>query len=281
MLKLNSMLSLHPRSGEEAPGNEAANRPLKLTDDVPKTIGVLGCKGGVGASTIAANLAIRAVSLTRRPVRVLDANLQQPDLALLMNLPVQNTLLDLVAKQGNLDEKLLEMCVTRSEQDAMPGLLAPPPSGEAVAATDLSTIAACLVELGGTDCHWFIDLPKQLDGHLVNLLDLCDSLVLVLEPTLASFAAADRWLTFLKDLGRSQSEIRLLLNRTGSKSGAVLETQTSKSFAGYELYSVPNAYQLFEECLTAGKCFSIEYPKHRISSVLTEVCKSVLGRSER
>src|SRR5207237_4023871 len=82
---------------------------------------------------------------------------------------------------------------------------------------NLSKLAERIDTLRTFSAGLVIDLPKHVDRHLVETLDKCETILLVLESTITSVAAAKRWLKVLGELGYGKAKIRLIVNRSGSK----------------------------------------------------------------
>ena len=75
-----------------------------------KVIGILGAKGGVGATTVSINMAAALASTAaNKTISLLDANLQQPDAACLLNCTPRYSLLDL-ARRSALDDEVIAAC---------------------------------------------------------------------------------------------------------------------------------------------------------------------------
>jgi Mrp family chromosome partitioning ATPase len=107
-------------------------------------IGVLGAKGGVGTTTVALNLAA-ALSLNRGNTTIVDANLQQPELAHLTGQNIVHTLSDLLVRKTNFDRPLFEACVQElSSTKSKLNLLSPPLSGEAGVKFNLTDLSDCM-----------------------------------------------------------------------------------------------------------------------------------------
>ena len=75
-------------------------------------IGVLGSKGGTGATTLSVNL---AAALSRSlpeetSVSLLDANFHQPDAALYLNCRPEHTLTELLSRAQNLEPHVVDAC---------------------------------------------------------------------------------------------------------------------------------------------------------------------------
>lgn len=147
-------------------------------------IGVLGVKGGVGTTTVSVNLACALAQLRAYQVTLFDANVQQPDAACLLNRHPRFSILDLLSRQ-TLDDELLAACCESLALDGKGTLrLISPPSdaGQAlqIESRDITNLLAALKEQS-QPAYWVVDLPRNIDSHLVATLDLMSHIVLVLE----------------------------------------------------------------------------------------------------
>jgi len=241
-------------------------------------IGVLGAKGGVGATTISINLAAAmALGSTRGTISLLDANLQQPDAACLLNCTPRYSLLDL-ARRSALDAEVIAACaeniVLEPAKLARQFRLFSPPldANQAlqVSLADVCRLLGFFKELPGS-C--VVDLPRSVNLDLVSMLDLCDCIVLVLEPTVTALAAARRWLDVFQDLGIASDRLVALLNRSGGKLKEI-EQQLSTDLNGIPLLRLPNAYEACESASIEGVPVLAKYPRIALSKAIDEVLSS-------
>jgi len=215
-------------------GAEVAVAPL---------VAVLGAKGGVGASTIALNLAA-AAGASGESATLVDAHFQVPDLANLVGSEASHSLLELTSRGSNIDQLLFQACrMDLVANNPSVGALLPPSDGSAFLHSDLTQLAACLDQVRPFGGVFFVDVPKHLDRHLVTLLDSCTKIILVFEATISGVAACRRWLQTFLELGYESDRIMLVVNRAGSKY-KVVEEQLGTCFADKQIWKIPNASSL-------------------------------------
>ncbi|HEY9868405.1 MAG TPA: P-loop NTPase [Candidatus Obscuribacterales bacterium] len=237
---------------------------MSPAENVRRIIGVLGAKGGVGATTTAINLAW-SLSASGRRTTLIDAVLQQPDVATMLGCEPQYTLADLLARAEAVDAEMFRACCVDFPTGAgSVSLLSPPPDGHAAVRCNLSQLAVLLDAARTFSGVCVLDLPRHLDRHLVSVLDRLSVIVVVFEPTLAAVAAAQRWLGTLAELGYRDESVVCLLNRSGSGVRAV-EQECLRLFAGRTLVKVPNAFRLAERLSTDGEPPVITQPRQAYS----------------
>ncbi len=246
-------------------------------------IGVLGSKGGVGSTTLAINIAAafsRMLEKTQNAVTIIDANLQQPDVALMLACEPKNSMNELLKRTSNLEPQIIEACRNDVPCTGNIKLISPPIDGNAATRFDVSQLAPCISDVSRTAFGTIIDLPKTIGRPLVMLLDACDVIVLVVEPNLSSIAATKRWLSAFADLGYDPAKIILVANRLGSKS-KLLENQLNLSFAGQLCAKIPNAYAVNEICSIEGEPLILRNPKEAYSKAVRALADQTLLRLAR
>lgn len=244
-----------------------------------KVIGVLGAKGGVGATTISINLAAAlAISSSKETISLLDANLQQPDAACLLNCNPRYSLLDLTRRSAEallIDTEVIAACAEAialgpSKSGSQFRLFSPPLDANQalqISLADVGSLLGTFKELPGI-C--VIDLPRSVNLDLVSMLDLCDCIVLVLEPTVTALAAARRWFDVFQDLGITSDRLVAVLNRSGGKLKEI-EKQLSADLNGVQLLRLPNAYEACESASIEGVPVLAKYPRIAFSKAIDDL----------
>jgi pilus assembly protein CpaE len=240
----------------------------------PCIIGVLGTKGGIGASTLAINIAIKLAELNASGTTTLmDANLQQPDLSIMLARQSEYSLVDLLAKGGAIDRQVFEACCSEVPGSTLK-IVSPPNDGKAGTKINLTDLVRCLSHIRTLSNRWIIDLPNNLDHHLVTMMDLCSLIVLVFEANLTSIAALKRWLDIFNELEYSLEKRIVVLNRSGAKFGHI-EKQFSSSVDGKIIHRIPNNYEVSEGSCLDGEPIVIKFPKESYSKAVTKLASHI------
>ncbi|MEY2571247.1 MAG: pilus assembly protein CpaE, partial [Acidimicrobiaceae bacterium] len=114
--------------------------------EIGQIITVFSTKGGSGKSVIAANLAVVLARRSDRPVVLVDADLQFGDIAVMLKLAPQHTIVDAVGSIDRLDPGLLQNLLVRHEPSGLLVLPAPlePAFADQIAADDMVRIVDML-----------------------------------------------------------------------------------------------------------------------------------------
>jgi pilus assembly protein CpaE len=182
-----------------------------------KVITVFSTKGGAGKSVIAANL---AVVLARRspekPVVLVDADLQFGDVAVMLKLAPQHTIVDAVGSLDRLDPTLLNQFLMRHEPSGLQILPAPlePSFADQISAAEMIQI----IRLLRTYCSYvIIDTPAYFNEVVLGLIEESDEVLLVAGMDIPNIKNVKIGLQTLRLLNVPMSKLHLVLNRANSK----------------------------------------------------------------
>jgi pilus assembly protein CpaE len=261
-------------SSSQANFTQAKERQEQTKETMAPAIAVLGAKGGVGTTSIAINLAI-AIASGRMRTTIIDAHLQRPTLVHLLGTEPQHTLLELVDRRTHLDESLFRACTAEVDHLLPVRFISPPLNGSGGVKTNLTELTEVFERIRSYSDVWVIDVPPNLDRHLVTMLDCCSKIALVFEATVAGVATCRRWLEVFKELGYDDKKVICVLNRAGSKFRAV-EDQLNEVFADQKLFKIPNSAQLLWQSSTRGIPSLLLQPKSPYARSIIKVAQAAV-----
>jgi DNA-binding response OmpR family regulator len=194
-------------------------RPLPVSTAVGSntTVAVFSAKGGLGVTTLAINLAIAIHQSTKQPVLVAEFRPGQGLLA--MDLGYQkpdgyNRILSLPVPEISIKDIEREFVTHNS---GVRILLSSNQPGDAVyqgAVRSFSALASCLSSLPG---YVILDLSPSLTHINQMVLDYCDIIILVVEPTAANAIQTRALIQDLQAKGFSPDQLKIaLVNRISS-----------------------------------------------------------------
>ena len=179
-----------------------------------KTVCVIKSVGGIGATSLLGQLAIRAAEQEQRfgrEVCLIDLDLQFGNAAFQLGLRPSLTFFDLVEAKDRLDAELLRTTTTTHASGlkviAAPSSLMPL---DAVASEQLIKILELAKSEFGTV---FLDLPSNWTNWSLSLLAQADLVLLITELSVSGLHRAKRQLDLLRDQDLSSVELRIVVNR--------------------------------------------------------------------
>lgn len=239
-----------------------------------KLITVFSPKGGVGKTTIAANL---AVTLAARSVRVclVDLDLGFGDIAITLQLFPARTIADAVTLEEGLDWSVLEPLLTPHRR-GFSTLVAPvqPDAKDSIPAALVSRI---LQILKANFDYVIVDTSPAFDEHVLQAFDETDELLLVTTldvPTLKNVKIACETLDLLNF---PRPRRHLVLNRADDKVGLSpekVETTLDMKIA----QSIPTSPEV-ANATNAGEPIVASHPKHPVSQAIQRLADEATGVS--
>ncbi len=181
-----------------------------------KVITVFSTKGGAGKSVLAANLAVTLARRSERPVVLVDADLQFGDVAVMLKLAPQHTIVDAVGSLDRLDSTLLQQFLMRHEPSGLLILPAPlePSFADQISASEMVQI----VELLRTFCEFVvIDTPAYFNEVVLGLIEESDEVLLIAGMDIPNIKNVKIGLQTLRLLNVPMTKLHLVLNRANSK----------------------------------------------------------------
>ena len=186
------------------------------TGDLGHVITVFSTKGGAGKSVIAANLAVVLARRSERPVVLVDADLQFGDIAVMLKLAPQHTIVDAVGSIDRLDASLLQNLLVKHEPSGVFVLPAPlePAFADQIGADEMVRI----VEMLRTFADFVVvDTPAYFNDVVLGLIEVSDDVLLVAGMDIPNIKNVKIGLQTLRLLNTPMSKLRLVLNRANSK----------------------------------------------------------------
>ena len=181
-----------------------------------RLITVFSTKGGAGKSVIAVNLAVTLARRSTRPVVLVDADLQFGDVAVMLKLAPQHTIVDAVNALDKLDGPLLQSLLARHDPSEL--LVMPAPLEPAFADQIGSSQMLRIIELlRQTSEFVVVDAPAYFNDVVLGLIEASDDVLLVAGMDIPNIKNVKIGLQTLRLLNIPLSKLKLILNRANSK----------------------------------------------------------------
>ena len=181
-----------------------------------KMVSFIGARGGVGTTTLSANLAWYLANRQSRRVALVDLDLQHGDCALLFNVATTPGLRDALANPLRLDPLLLERIMTKhGERLFLLGGEEPIHDNLQFAATAIDTLFSVL----RSQFHYVVvDVPRIASPAYRRALEIADRRVIVVDQTMRSMRDAVRLKKMFGEArndGQSEHRSIFIVNRVG------------------------------------------------------------------
>lgn len=215
-----------------------------------KVFAFLSCKGGSGATFLAANFAYVLASEFNKRVALIDLNLQFGDAAMFVSEShPPSDLAELSQQIHRLDASLLAASMLEVTPNFY--VLASPDKPEQSVAVQREHIDA-IVRLARQHYDFVVlDLPRALNGVSLQVLDMADTIFPVMQLTLPFARDGKRLLSVFRSLDYPRSKIRVVVNRY-EKGGDFSLEDLEKALDSKISYVVPNSYQAAASSVNLG-----------------------------
>ena len=179
-----------------------------------KMIAVFSPKGGIGCTTVAVNLGVAMAEAGHNTVLV-DGSLQFGDVAVMLNLKSNTTIIDLVERITELDYDLVGSVAT-SHSSGLKVLVAPsrPEMAELVTEEHIKKLLQALRLMYD---FVIIDTASSLNDVNLAMLDVADKIVLITQQNLPSLKNASRFFNLSDGLDYKHDKIMLVVNHGNPK----------------------------------------------------------------
>ncbi len=224
---------------------------------------VFSTKGGVGKTTVAANLGAAMAKAGRR-VCVVDADVASGDVALMLRLFPQRTIADLSELRGVIDAAGIRTLLTEHS----PGLsiMAAPLSVPDAAEVRSDEFGAALEVLRSQFDVVIVDTAPTFDDFALQALDLSELVVLVGNPDMLSLKNLKLAHSTLGLLGIDSDKIRLVLNRDEPSIGLSAK-QFSETLGLPVTLTLPNS-KAVTTALNNSEALVLTQPRNEVSKAL-------------
>ena len=275
-----SIRQVHSRESQKI-GRVAAVAQAKAastTDDRPpagRVVTLFSPKGGVGRTTIAANVAVAAATEMGLRVCLIDGSLQFGDIGVLLNLnPKNNSIADVARELAGDEEEALETMLM--EHSSGVRVLLAPPSPEMAELVTAEQLGRIIAAVRATHDLVVVDAWPWLHDSTLTFLDQSDVILLVSTLEITSIKNTRQFLAVIGQLGYPVSKIKLLLNRADSGYGIRMQDVESSLGRKFD-HTVASDWRTVIYALNRGVPFVTGAKQARVSEDVLAIARAVAG----
>ena len=243
-----------------------------------RVIVVTGSSGGVGSTSIAANLAAQLATEEDRSVVLMDLDLALGDADIYFDIIPEYTLSDMVQNISRLDESMLEKTMSRHKSGLF---LLPRPVQlqeiEDIRADSVRTVIELLKE-NYTDI--LIDTSKAFTPTDIVALTEATDILMVPQLDLRCLRNVVRLLSSFEEVEGLKEKVKVVINRAGLGNGEI-SLGKAKETIGTDIFAqVPNDYRNMVDVRNNGVPLCIQAPKAGVTQAIQAVCEKLEGEDE-
>jgi pilus assembly protein CpaE len=239
-------------------------------------ITVYGAKGGIGKTTIAANLATALAQVTGGSVALADMDTQFGDVAIMMDIPVERTIVELARRADEVDRELVRDYLVhhRSQVGILPAPF-DPSEWRDVSPDQMGKIVGVLAQ---THDFVVLDTPASFNDIVAVALDKANIVLLVSSMDISSIKNTVVVLKLLASSSFPQEKLKLTINHA-SASNSLKEEDVRNVLNQEVFWRIP-----YDEGVGAsvqlGKPVVMARPGARVSKSILDLA-AVLSGKER
>jgi|KBSSwiStaDraftv2_1062776.scaffolds.fasta_scaffold46245_5 pilus assembly protein CpaE len=234
--------------------DELSNRHSAVGTANAKVVSVIKSVGGVGATAMVSQLAIRFAANEAahgRGACLIDLDVQFGDVAFQLGLQPKLSLADLLEAGARLDGSLVR-ATTTEHQSGLRVIAAPPEMMplEGISSEHLTQIVDLATREFGTV---FVDLPTNWTNWSLSLVARSDLVLLVTELSVAGLNRAKRQLRLLDSQDLGGLDVRVIVNRFDKSQSRTIRPADVREALGRDVaYTVSNDFLLMRAAIDRG-----------------------------
>lgn len=243
-----------------------------------KIISFFSPKGGVGRTTISANLAVALHQSTGQPVVLVDGSLPFGDIAVILNMsPKAKTIADLVGSFDQVDAEVMES-VLAQHSTGIKVLLAPP-TPEAAELITGANIKKVLETLRESYAYVVVDTWPSFQEQVLTMLDVADVILTLMTLEITSLKNVRVFMEIAEKLGYDDQKVQLVANRNDS-SGGIKASDVEASLARKIPHTIVSDGRALVLAVNRGVPFVISHRDSQVAKDIFTLADKLSGASE-
>jgi pilus assembly protein CpaE len=246
---------------------------------VGRMIAVVGAKGGVGASTIAHNVAWAIARDLALDSVVIDLDLAFGTAGLDYNQDPLQGIANAVFSPDRLDTAVMDRLLSKCTDHL--SLLAAPATLERVYDFGEQAFDSIFDTLRMTTPCIVLDVPHQWSGWTKRALVGADDILIVAEPDLANLRNTKNMLNMLKASRPNDRTPLYCLNQVGMpKRPEINASEFAKAIESQPIAAIPFDSRMFGTAANNGQMIAEIAAGHRTTKMLLQIARRLTGRGE-
>jgi len=238
-----------------------------------RLISVLGTAGGVGATSIATNLAVELKSISGGNVTVVDLDYRFGQVATLLDVSPTYTIADLAQSPEQLEHQVIERALVEHASGVQ--VLSRPAH---FVQSDNITAANCvaiLTNLAEMNDYVVVDGPNRYDVGASAILDITDTMLMIIQLMVPSVRNAQRIIQGMREAGFNLDRTKLICNRVGKESGPLTQTDVEATLDKKIFSTIPDDWTAVSAAVNLGEPLSTLSPRTKVRMAIRELAENI------
>jgi pilus assembly protein CpaE len=251
----------------------AGPRATAAPESLGEVITVCGARGGLGATTVAVNLASRLSTLTAAETALVDLDLQRGDVATFLNLTPVHSLANFATAPSEIDDLFLSSALTRHPNGVF--VLPAPPEIEEADSVGHQEVKVALELLRAQFRYTVVDTARTITGATAAALEVSRRILLLSDLSVPGVRAARRAVELLTRLGVPLEHVELLVAEAAA--GPVSVQDAARAIGKEPFFVVPRDEASAADAMNHGAPLNGKPTK--LALAMTELAAKVAGVS--
>ncbi|MBN1851524.1 MAG: MinD/ParA family protein [Pirellulales bacterium] len=238
-------------------------------------IAVTGATGGVGATSLAVNLACAFAANPTNSVVLVDIDLSLGDADVCLDSIPEYTIADVAQNVSRLDFTLLKRSLTKHTSGLY--LLPRPVQLEDVRLITQDDLQRVIGLLKATFTHMVIDTSKSFSALDMLAMEMADHVLLVTQLDLPCLRNVVRLMMSFEGYGNLKEKVKVIVNRSGRDNSQISLKKAQETIGSEVFWQLPNDYRVMVEVRNNGVPLLKHAPKAPITQAIGQMADALAG----
>lgn len=228
-----------------------------------KLLCVVGSAGGLGSTTLATNLACELTTMGQRGAVLVDLDFLSGHVAMLLDLSPQFSITDLCGEEGLIDQSMIDKVLVKHRS----GLHVLTSPNRYIKSHQLTMErAAAVINMLTENFDYVVCDGITRSGAADHaILDMTDSILLVLQMVLGSLHNAHRFMQMLEGEGYNLDRIELIINRYAKENSSIHPEDAEEKLRRKISWIIPSDWKTVSTAANLGQPISVYNPKSKVA----------------